>query len=292
MGWRDRGKDASGGRTARFGLEDLARRLAMPADALRRFTPAYRTFAIPKRGGGRRTIAAPDEATKALQRRILRRVLGGLRAHPCATGFERRHSIVTNALPHVGKPVVLRMDLEDFFGSTPAKKVEAWFRSIGWDKKTASLLTQLVAHRRSLPQGAPTSPRLSNLVNRGLDARLEGLALRYGASYTRYADDITFSFGVDRPGQAGAVIWAAKRILEDEGYRLHVRKKLRIRRARQQQLVTGIVVNEKPNLPRRTRRLLRAVAHRRRTGGRPTMTAAAQAGWEALLAMVEKQRAP
>lgn len=291
MASRGRWKGASGGeRPARFGIEDLAKRLPRSIEAVRRFKPAYRTFTIPKPGGGRRTIAAPDDATKEIQDGIRRYVLSGLPAHPCATGFERRHSIVTNALPHVGKPVVLRLDIVDFFGSTPAKKVEAWFRSIGWDAEVASLLTRLVTHAGSLPQGAPTSPRLSNLVNRSLDARLEGLALRHGAAYTRYADDLTFSFGTDKPGQVGQVIWAAKRILEDEGYRLHLRKKLRIRRRRQQQIVTGIVVNEKPNLPRRTRRLLRAVAHRRRTGGRPTMTESEQAGWEALLRMVETQR--
>src|SRR5439155_7805779 len=132
-----------------------------------------------------RTITAPAEPLKNMQRRILLRLLARLRAHPCATGFERRQSIVTHALVHVGRDVVIKLDLKDFFTATKADRVEAYFRRIGWDADAAALLTNLCTHDSSLPQGAPTSPRLSNLVNHRLDARLFALARKRKVAYSR-----------------------------------------------------------------------------------------------------------
>ena len=113
LGGRDTGRD----------VEELARRLDVAADELRTVRPGYREFRIPKRGGGSRNIAAPSDELKALQRRILRRVLGRLATHPAATGFQRDESIVTNARQHTGKALVVRMDLREFFASTSA---EGW----------------------------------------------------------------------------------------------------------------------------------------------------------------------
>ena len=272
------------------GLDELARRLGMTVEALRRIRPAYHVFSVPKRSGGHRPISAPLEPLRATQRAILRRLLARLRSHPAALGFERGQSIVTNALRHEGKAVVVRMDLKDFFGATAAPKVRAFFRGLGWGQEASDLLTTLTTHEGSLPQGAPTSPRLANLVNRGLDARLAGLARRAGATYTRYADDLTFSFEADDPSRIRALVRAVRFIARSEGYEVHPRKKLHIRRRHDRQVVTGLVVNRRVNLPRKTRRWLRAVAHHRATGRAVSLTPDQIDGWRALLEMVVKQR--
>jgi retron-type reverse transcriptase len=286
--------------------EEVARRLDLSLAELRAVRPVYREFIVPKRSGGARRILAPEPELKELQRRILRRLFGRLRAHPAAQGFERGRSIVTNAKAHVGRAVVVRMDLKDFFPATRAKRVYRYFRKIGWDRDASKLLTRLCTHEDGLPQGAPTSPRLSNLVNYRLDARLTGLAERrrvtnprtmgrledevIGATYTRYADDLTFSFPIDDPRLVRYVIRVTRQIVGSEGYELHLHKKLRISRRHDRQRVTGLVVNERVNLPRSTRRLLRAVEHRAATGGSPTLTAEQRAGWRALERMIERQR--
>jgi RNA-directed DNA polymerase len=277
----------------RFGLEELARRLGAPPEQLGALAPQYREFRVPKRSGGHRIIHAPAPELKAVQRTILRRLLGRLTVHTCATGFEPGRSIVTNALPHVGKKVVLKLDVREFFPSTGAKRVEKYFGRIGWDAPAARLLTKLVTHGGALPQGAPTSPRLSNLLNYRLDQRLAGAAGRFGAAYTRYADDITFSFARDDPREIRALIRLVKKVLKEHGYTLHQGRKLQLRRRHDQQRVTGLVVNEgPPRLPRRTRRWLRAVAHRAANGGQATLSPTQLAGWGALLQMVEQQGSP
>src|SRR5438132_3337887 len=135
------------------GVGELARRLGMSEEELRAVEPAYRKFSIAKRGGGWRKILAPDDQLKIIQRRILRRLLGRLKCHPAATGFERGQSIVTNARSHVGKAVVVRLDLKDFFTSTRAKRVHAYFRRIGWNRDASRLLLRLCTYEGGLPQG-------------------------------------------------------------------------------------------------------------------------------------------
>jgi hypothetical protein len=323
------------------GVDELARRLDTDARELRRFRPRYREFTIPKRSGGRRRILAPDDELKRLQRRILRRLLGRLRAHPAAHGFERGRSIVTNALPHRGRDAVVRLDLVDFFPSTRAARIRRYFRRIGWNRAATRILVRLCTHEGRLPQGAPTSPRLSNLVNYRLDARLAGIAAALGAVYTRYADDLTFSFaraddldgdspldrhpGTGRPlpldttGTLRELLPTLRdrvryvgsftaRVVGEEGYRLHLRRKSSVRRRHHRQIVTGLVVNERPNLPRATRRWLRAVEHRARLAeqprldsdgsvdyGRrkqPTLTPTQLEGWRAFRAMIAAQAGP
>jgi hypothetical protein len=275
----------------RFDLAELCRRLDAPVGGLAAVTPHYAEHTILKRNGGTRALHVPDPATKTLQRRILRRVLGRLRAHPAAVGFERGRSILDNARPHVGAAVLLKMDIRDFFPSTHAARVRDLFRCIGWDAESADTLVRLCTLDDGLPQGAPTSPRLSNLVNVRLDARLAGLAARHGATYTRYADDLTFSFPEDNRTAVHEVIGVAKHVVEDEGgYRLHQKRKLQIRRRHEQQLVTGLVVNERVQLPRRVRRWLRAVEHRIATGRDATLTPEQLEGWRAFAAMIERNR--
>jgi len=268
------------------GLDGLARRRGMSPPELASIQAAYRQFTIPKRSGGHRRILAPQKELKSVQRRILRRLLALLVSHPAATGFERGRSIVTNASRHLGRAVVVRMDLRDFFDSTSARRVRRFFRRIGWNRPAARRLGELCTHRGALPQGAPTSPRLANLVNYRLDTRLNNLAAAFGATYTRYADDLVFSFDVDKRTQTRRLINLVKLIVREEGYRVHTRRKLHIRRRHQQQRVTGLVVNDRVNLPRRTRRWLRAVEHHHATGRSSTLTETQLSGWRAYASMI------
>ncbi len=272
---------------ARLDVDELARRLGTSVEDLRGARARYGRFSIPKRAGGQREILAPDAATKVLQRLILHRLLARLPVHPACHGFERGRSIVSNAAPHVGRPVVLRLDVRDFFAATSTRRVRRLYRVLGWDREAAAILTRLTTFAGGLPQGAPTSPRLANVVNVRLDARLAGLAAARGATYTRYADDLTFSFAADDPASIHGVIRAAKRFLRQEGYALHEGRKLRIRRQHERQLVTGLVVNMRPALPRPRRRWLRAVEHHIRAGRPATLTEAQVRGWRAFELMVE-----
>ena len=277
---------------ARFDVAELSRRLRVGMSELLNFQPTYHEYDVPKRSGGTRRIAAPDAATKTLQRRILRRLLGRLPVHPAAMGFRKGRSIATHAAVHAGRAVVVRMDVRDFFANTSARRVRTYFRTIGWDADAAGALVRLCAHQGALPQGAPTSPALSNLVNYPLDARLSALAARLSTAdirYSRYADDLTFSFAADDRDAIGTVIRTTKLIAADCGYRLHQDKKLSIRRRHQSQRVTGLVVNDRVALPRQTRRRLRAVEHHLAAGRAATLTPQQLAGWKALSRMIDLQ---
>jgi hypothetical protein len=272
-------------------VEELSRRLGLLPEELKTFQPRYREIEIRKRSGGKRLLCVPDDSLKLLQRRILRRLLARLRCHPAAKGFQRGESIVTNALPHVGRPVVVRLDLKDFFPSTGPSRIYRYFRKVGWNRPACDLLTRLCTHRGGLPQGAPTSPRLSNLVNYRLDCRLAGMARKFRVTYTRYADDITLSFPSDVRKRIRYLIRFVRRVAAEEEYRLHGRKKLHIRRQHQRQQVTGLVINAGVRLPRETRRWLRAVEHHLRSGRPATLTPLQLAGWRALQHMIAVQAA-
>jgi len=292
-----------------MGMGELVQRLNVRFDELDATEIRYHSFTVPKRRGGTRTINAPAAPLKAMQRRILHRLLRRLHAHPAAIGFERKQSIVDHACLHAFKPVVVKMDLRDFFGSTAATRVHAYFRHIGWDDEAAKALTRLTTYQGKLPQGAPTSPRLSNLVNYRMDARISALVSgdretiyinpqtgekinvppRGTAFYSRYADDITISFANDNH-YVNQIIHSVKRIVADEGYQLHTKKKLRIMREHDRQQVTGLVVNKGVRLPRATRRRLRAVEHHLATGRDATLSHAQLTGWHALQKMIDEQR--
>lgn len=166
-------------------LPDLAKWLDLPEQDLRAWlagppNPAYsyRRFTIPKRRGGERTIDAPSEDLKSLQRRILHKLLNPLPVHPAATGFIRKRCIVDNAQPHARQGVVINLDLADFFHTIAAERVLGAWRGIGWSREAARVLTNICTHEGRLPQGSPTSPAFSNLVCRKLDTRLSALAKR------------------------------------------------------------------------------------------------------------------
>jgi RNA-directed DNA polymerase len=272
-----------------FGIDELARRLDVSVEELTSFSPAYSERFIEKQSGGSRRLLVPYQELKELQQKILKRLLSRLSVHPAATGFEPGTSIVHNAAQHIDQAVVICMDIRDFFPQTTDDRVTHYFQRVGWNREAAELLTKLTTCESGLPQGAPTSPQLSNLVNLVLDSRIERFVHRRKGTYTRYADDICISFPKDYPKRIRGTVQVVRRHLKAFGYELNG-KKTRILRQHQQQKVTGLVVNEKVNVPRRIRRKLRAVEHRLNTGQRATMTREQLDGWKTLLAMVEKQR--
>ena len=297
-------------------VTDLAKWLDLPEAELREWLGAapmwsrgydYARFTLPKRRGGTRAIEAPNDKLKALQRRILQRLLNPLPMHPAATGFVRGRSIVDNARPHVGRGVVINLDLADFFSSITAERVTTAFRGLGWSAEAATILSRICTHEGRLPQGAPTSPAISNLVCRRLDERLTKLVKRFDGRYTRYADDVTISLpGLGRNKRlrrkpknkpplkrprfpSRSLITTLRRIVEEEGFVIQMKKKLRVQRPHQRQTATGLVVNRAIHLPRATRRRIRAMQHRQRLGQLDAARQKQLRGWEALLNMLKQQ---
>ncbi|HQR07685.1 MAG TPA: reverse transcriptase family protein [Gemmatales bacterium] len=249
---------------------------------------SYWWHRVTKKDGSIRHLHSPHPKVRAVQRLLLRKVFAQLRVHPAVKGFRCSESVVTHARLHANKAVVIRIDIKDFFDQTRRCRVYDFFRFIGWDHQAAELMTTLCTWKDSLPQGAPTSPILSNLVNYRMDARLAGLAARSKAVYSRYADDIIFSFDEDNRRFIRGVIRRVVRILNEFGYQMN-RGKLRVMRQHNRQLITGLVVNEKVQLPRKTRRLLRAIEHHLKTGKPSTLTYEQLAGWKAYQHMIQQQ---
>lgn len=156
-----------------------------------------RPLTIRKRGGGKRHLVAPSNPLKTLQRRLLHRYLDQQPIHDAATAFRPGSSIATHARRHLGQAIVLTVALTDFFPSTAAHRVRRLFSHLGWQGQSLQLLMRLCVYRGGLPQGAPTSPALSNLVNRPLDEQLSERAAMCGARYSRYCDDLAFSWGTE-----------------------------------------------------------------------------------------------
>jgi hypothetical protein len=275
-----------------YGVAELAKRLDLDASTLMDFQPCYSPSFIPKRNGGTRKLLIPDAPTRDLQRRILRRLLSRLKAHEAAHAYERGRSVATNAALHSRQQVVLKMDLKDFFDRTSAQRVQAYFQRIGWNRNAAALLTRLVTTNGGLPQGAPTSPRLANLVNISLDRNIARAAARFNGTYTRYADDITISFPEDWPRKLLKVVHRVRHLAKGCGYEVHGDRKFGVYRQHQRQRVCGVVVNAKPALPREIRRKLRAVEHALRTGGPATMLSSQLSGWRAYERSLTKVTVP
>jgi RNA-directed DNA polymerase len=277
-------------RLARFGLtalhdaNGLAAALGIPLGKLRWLTfhrrgaalVHYHRYSIPKKTGAMRAISAPKRALRGAQEWVLREVLARVPVSSQAHGFVKERSVVTNATPHVKKKVVCNLDLEDFFPSITFARVRGLFHRIGYSPEVATLLALLCTEpprvkaeldeqhyfiavgERALPQGACTSPAITNLVCRRLDARLAGVAKKWNFAYTRYADDLTFSG--DAVKDVGALLWGVRRILASEGFREHEKKTL-VMRSGSRQEVTGVVVNDRPSIAREERRRLRAILH-------------------------------
>lgn len=238
----------------------------------------YVRFQVPKKTGGFRQISAPMPRLKALQSWVLRYILERVELHDCAHGFRQGRSIVSNARPHVGAETIINLDLQDFFPSITYRRVKGLFRSFGYSEAAATIFGLVCTEpaveevgldgrkyfvatgARQLPQGAPTSPAVTNALCRRLDRRLLKAAAELGFTYTRYADDLTFSASGESLRHLGDVLARARAIVEHEGFSLHPAKTRVIRRSRRQD-VTGVVVNSRPNVSREELRRFRAALY-------------------------------
>jgi hypothetical protein len=244
----------------------------------------YRFRWVEKRTGGHRLFEAPKPRLKAIQRHIARTILDKVPPSRVAHGFVAHRSVRTFAAPHTKARVVVRMDLRDFFNSIGRARVVALFRRLGYPRSVALTLAGLCTvtaparilaqqpdtdlNRRlalnqrlrdpHLPQGAPTSPALANLAAFRLDTRLAGLASRFGARMTRYADDLAFSGGHDFDKALPRFLVRVGTIALEEGFVINYRK-TRIMRQSERQHLCSIVVNESPNVPRREYDVLKAM---------------------------------
>ena len=264
---------------------DIAAALEISLGQLRHFSihrhaetqPHYVAFTIAKRNGQPRTILAPKRRLKALQRKLLALLVEKLPVSPHAHGFRAGRSIRSGAGPHVGKQVVLKLDLRDFFPTVTFARLRGLLIAAGYGYPVAAILAVLMTEAERQPvaldertvhvpvgprhcvQGAPTSPGVCNAICRRLDHRLAGAAKKYGWTFTRYADDLTFS------GNAAQHLLPLRRLAQhicrEEGFLVNAAKTRVLRRGRRQ-TVTGVVVNDAAGLSRQQRRRLRAVIHR------------------------------
>ncbi len=256
----------------------------------------YQLNLVPKRSVGVRLLEAPKARLKHVQRRIAADILSSIPAHSASHAFARKRSALSYVQPHIGQAVVLRLDLVDFFPSMTASRVFGLFRSLGYPYAVTHLLTNLCtsvvpsgvfenaiekldrltssfnqAHairhqlrsrycRLHLPQGAPTSPKLANLIAYRLDCRLSGLATSANATYTRYADDLLFSGDKEFGRCVSSFSTQVAAIAVEEGFEVNYRK-TRIMRSSTRQLAAGIIINQQTNVRREEYDQLKAIIH-------------------------------
>ena len=242
----------------------------------------YKTFEIPKRNGGKRTIKAPIDKLKLVQQKLstlLQDCIDEIneakgRKDRVAHGFKRKRSIITNAREHRNRRYVFNIDLEDFFPSINFGRVRGYFirdKSFSLNQSVATVIAQIACHENALPQGSPCSPVISNLIAHVLDMHLVRLSSTVGCTYSRYADDLTFSTNkkifpreIAEPSEAGSHLWTPgaelERIITHSGFRINPSKThMQYRTSRQE--VTGLVVNKKINIRREYRHTVRAMVH-------------------------------
>ena len=214
----------------------------------------YYPAAVPKRNGGSRMLDVPYPDLKACQRRILEELLPAFPVHPCAKAYVKGANLRDAAAPHVGKPLVVKLDIHDFYGSIRFRTVyERVFGEDRFPRKVGMILANLCCCRGVLPQGAPTSPAISNIVMRPLDEAVDAFCRQRAITYTRYSDDLIFSGSGFEPTE---LIRYVKTLLSRDGFTLN-NGKTQIIRQGQRQVVTGVVVNEKAQLPAGYRRRIR-----------------------------------
>lgn len=241
----------------------------------------------PKPNGDARLIESPKLRLKLMQRRILRGILDAIPPHESAHGFRPGRSVATFVAPHVRRRIVLRLDLRDFFPSIRRARITALFLTAGYPESVAlrlagvctasvprevldaypgparpgaAFLRRKLYEAPHLPQGAPSSPALANLIAHRLDCRLSGLAAAAGATYTRYADDLVFSGESDFARVAERFHHHVCVIALEEGFEVNARKTRLMRRGVSQR-AAGLVLNEQANLPRREFDTLKAILH-------------------------------
>lgn len=249
----------------------------------------YSRFQIPKRKGGFRNISSPKPMMRVAQNWVLENILEKLPIHDSATAFRAGKSIVDNAQAHTSNKLIVRIDLKDFFPSVRFHRIKGLFSSFGYNYGLATVFALLCTDSarigaklneqqfyvalgdRYLPQGACTSPALTNLICRGLDNRLTKLAMTLGWQYTRYADDLVFSHE-DTQADLKKLMGLARKIVKDETFEINEDKTL-IMRPHQRQTVTGIVINEGDmRLSRRDLRNFRAFLHQYTLEGAEAMS--------------------
>ena len=241
----------------------------------------YYRFDIPKKSGGKRHIAAPKTELKKAQRQILEEILEKIEVSEFAHGFIKSKSVVTGAKFHKSGPdLLINMDLENFFPTITFERVRGLFQSLGYSGYISSLLAMICTYceripveikgetkyiktsERILPQGSPASPMITNIICNKMDKRINGLCKKLGFTYTRYADDMSFSYiGETENLAVGSFLNSIKKIIEDEGFNIK-KEKTHILRKNNRQYITGIVINnEEIGVPRKWVDILRASIH-------------------------------
>lgn len=241
----------------------------------------YYRYEIPKKKGGFRQIAAPKPLLKQVQRKILVEILEKLPIAEEAHGFIKNRSVVSSAEAHIKAPTLLiTMDLENFFPTLTFERVRGMYKSFGYSGYIASLLAMLCTYcermtievsgttkyvktsPRILPQGSPASPMITNIICKNLDHRLKGLSATYQLTYSRYADDMSFSYNkAEENLKLGQFLGLVSLIVEDEGF--HIKpSKTKMLRPHNRQCLTGIVINnEEIGVPKKWVKNLRAAIH-------------------------------
>ncbi len=238
-------------------------------------SPNYKEFTIPKEKGKPRLIFQPDKELMKIQRKLnlyiqsvycfqLPENVHGF----IPKSFQVHRSIVSNAMPHVKKQRVLSIDLENYFSSIHSKKVRSLFLSWGFTNEISTALTLLCTYKGALPTGAPTSPVLANLCSLELDKKLQVKAQNHGLTYTRYADDLTFS---GEEYISDEIILTLIETIKSENFSINV-KKLRCAGKNKKQKITGIVVNHNLTADRKVKKKLRAMIHDLAKNGLETAT--------------------
>lgn len=238
-------------------LSSLARDLGFEAKTLYAVSNSldkhYRRVCLPKKDGGVRTLSVPDPLLKTIQRRIAQVLLVHMPVSSYATAYHYGGSTRRNATPHVGQPVLFKLDIQHFFDRILYSSVkERAFPPEIYAEPLRILLTMLCYHGQSLPQGAPSSPAISNLILFDFDQAVGSWCTGHGIRYTRYCDDMTFS-GLFSPEE---VMVFVQDQLNPLGLFLNGNK-TQVLRAGQRQVVTGLVVNEKIGVPAHDLRALR-----------------------------------
>ena len=226
----------------------------------------YHRFPISKGNGKLRWITAPNDELKEQQIQFLNEVLYTKMPHSIATGFVPGKSIFDNAVLHVNQKIVVNIDIRDFFGSTKEKTVRVVLKRYGFSGSDLDDKVHLCCWMGELPQGSPASPHVANMALYSFDEWLFSTCQDLGLQCSRYADDITISGDTLPKGLVSSI----RQKLKSYGYRI-AEDKVHIRGQNSRQLVTGLVVNKKVQLPRSVRKWLRAVLHRGETLGYQSM---------------------
>ena len=260
---------------AGWSLTDKVEDLSSLAQARRRML-MYKEFDIPKRTGGTRRITAPTGKLKDVQKCISVLVAPYYQVPDCVHGFAEGKSVASNASMHTAKNYVLNIDLKDFFPTITYTRVVKSLKELGFNDEVSDIIARLCTIpmwdeqiqmlRNSLPQGSPASPLLSNIVCSTLDQRLSVLAKRYGLTYSRYADDITFSSNHSVYAKDGEFFKEFEDIVRSSGFKIN-EKKTRLQKRGSRQEVTGIIVGEKINTYRQFTKNLRAAVFHAETNG-------------------------